>query len=362
MPQHSPSSTRRARASAALACALLTATMLTAGCATVISGEAVAGAKNSQIGPPIDSDTVSLRHDYEESAQDVNDYWTEDRRKNAKPRVTDPGDNGSGTFDAPPDAATGVVIDPTTGPVSPDGPQVPDSSAGELFAATGLAASTQGRLYMSFSDGDGVCSASVVNSASGSVVATAAHCVWDFAADDWGTNMWFVPADADNTAVMPYGAWNAESVIAPQTFLDTAKIDETFGLVGDGWAYDFAFLVMGANDQGQQIQEVTGGQGIAFGVPAEELLVTGYPSAPPFDGLSQRYCATSQWDPGMRGTYTFSCDMTQGASGGGWFTNYDPVSGSGYLVATTSYRGYDFIGAAPLGESALQIFTEIGGL
>ena len=336
--------------------------MLLTACATMIEGEAVAGAKSSQIGPPIDSETVSLRHDYDETAQEVNDYWSEDRRKDAKPRGNDAGEGDADTFDAPPDAATGVVIDPTTGPVSPDGPQVPDSSAGDVFAATGLAASTQGRLYMSFSDGDGVCSASVVASASGSVVATAAHCVWDFATDTWGTNMWFVPADADDTAVMPYGAWNAVSVIAPQEFLDTAEVDDTLGIVGDGWAYDFAFLVMGTNEDGQTIQEVTGGQGIAFGVPAEELLVTGYPTAPPFDGASQRYCAASEWDPGIRGTYSFSCDMTQGASGGGWFTNYDPVTGSGYLVATTSYRGYDYIGAAPLGASALQIFTEIGGV
>lgn len=361
MPSRPPLLHPRTRARVAAVSAVLTLSLVAA-CAAPLEGEAVAGTASSQLGTPIDSETVSLRHDYEESAQEVNDYWTEDRRKKAEPRPTDPGTTGTDTFSVPPDAATGVIIDPTTGPVSPEGPQLPDSSAGDPFVATGLAAATQGRLYMSFSDGDGVCSASVVTSASGSVVATAAHCVWDFAVDDWATNMWFVPADADDTAVAPFGEWHAESVVAPQTFLDTAEVDERGGISGDGWAYDFAFLSMGTNTAGQTIQEVTGGQGIAFGVPAEELVVTGYPSAPPFDGRSQRYCASASWSTGIRATYSLPCDMTEGASGGGWLTNYDPVTGSGYLVATTSYRGLTAIGAAPLGESALEIFTEIGGI
>lgn len=337
---------------------MLTATLLTAGCATMIDGEAVAGAKNSQIGPPIESETVSLRHDYEETAQEVNDYWTEDRRKDADPKDIDPGDID--IFDAPHDPATGVVIDPTTGPVSPVGAQLPDSTAGDLFAATGLAASTQGRLYMSVSDGDSVCSASVVNSASGTIVATAAHCVWDFAADTWATNMWFVPANVDGD-VAPYGAWNAVSVVAPQEFIDTADVGADGMIIGAGWAYDFAFLVMGPNGDGQTIQAVTGGQGIAFGIPTEELVVTGYPTAPPFDGLTQRYCSSSWWDS-SGGTFVIPCDMTPGSSGGGWLTNYDPVSGSGYLVAATSFGSPGIIGSVPLGARALQLFTEIGGV
>lgn len=358
MPSRLPSPRASAR-SASTACALLTVTLLTTGCATTIEGEAVAGVTTSQIRPAIDTDTVTLRHDYETSAQEVNDYWTAERIEDAVPREIDPGEV-SDTFDAPPDSATGVIIDPTTGSVRTDEPQLVDSLNGAPFDATGLTASTQGRLYMATTAGDSVCSASVVNSASGSVIATAAHCVWDFDADTWTSNMWFVPADANNAAVAPYGVWNAVSVVASQKFTDHATVTTEGGLAGSGWAYDFAFLEMGRNAQGQTIQEVTGAQGIAFGMPAEELVVIGYPTAPPFDGTSQRYCSASTWAP-YRGAYSIPCGMTAGSSGGGWLTNYDPVSGSGYLVATTSFRNANRLGAVPLGSVALQIFTEIGG-
>ncbi|MEP7762775.1 hypothetical protein [Sanguibacter sp. 25GB23B1] len=368
----SPSRTRRsavprtspARRSAGRAAGLVLVLALAAGCAAAVDGEPVAGLKNSQIGPPIETDTVSLRHDYDESPQEINDYWTDDRRKDAKPKDTTPSDTDDTVVDTPPDPATGIMVDPTTGPVNPAGPQLPNASAGDVFEATGLAASTLGRLYISFADGDYVCSATVVTSASKSTVATAAHCLWDFAGDtEWGSNVMFVPNDADDSSVAPYGRWAATSAHGPQEFADSASVDENGAISGDGWAYDFAFLTMAPDEtSGQLIQDVTGGQGIAFGVPAEELVVVGYPSADPFDGTSERYCASEDWFTSLRGAYGIECDMTQGASGGAWLTNYDPVTGAGYLVATTSFRGYDDIGGMPLGASALDVFTAAGGL
>lgn len=351
---------RSPRARATVAAGALALLVLT-GCTAPVEGSPVAGAPSSKIGPAIDSDTVSLRHDYDETPQEINDYWTEDRRDGATPKNPLPGDDG--TVDGAPDAATGIVVDPSTGPVDPEGPQLPESYAGDVFTATGLAAATQGRLYISFDDGDYVCSATVVNAASRDVVATAAHCLWDFnGGTGWGSNVMFVPNDADNSKVAPYGYWFAESAHGPQEFADLAVVDDEGRISGDGWSYDFAFLSMAADDEGREIQDVTGGQGIAFGVPAEELVVIGYPSAEPFDGLSQRYCTSDGWFTSLRNSYAISCDMTQGASGGAWLTNYDAAAGAGYLVATTSYRGDVLIGGMPLGERALQIFTEAGGL
>ena len=358
MPRTSTAWRSRAHAAAAL---LVLA--LAAGCAGAVDGEPVAGVKNSQIGPPIESDTVSLRHDYDESSQEVNDYWTDDRRKDAKPKDTTPPDTDDGTVDTPPDAATGITVDPSTGPVNPVGAQLPNSTAGDVFAATGLAESTLGRLYITFADGDYVCSATVVASASKSTVVTAAHCLWDFTGGTgWGTNVSFVPNDSEDSTVAPYGSWTATSAHGPQEFADSASVDASGAISGDGWAYDFAFLTMAPNEDGQLIQDVTGGQGIAFGVPAEEIVVVGYPSADPFDGRSERYCSSEDWFTSLRGAYGIVCDMTQGASGGAWLTNYDPVTGAGYLVATTSFRGRDEIGGMPLGASALDVFTAAGGM
>lgn len=335
------------------------------GCATQIPGEAVAGSLSPQIGPPLKTDTVSLRHDYEDSPQEVNDYWTEDRRRDADTKIVTPDDDPGSTdsdSDARPDAATGVVVDPSTGPVADPAPVAP-ATAGDPFDATGLAASTQGRLYVTIGSDDYVCSATVVNAASQDVVATAAHCLWDFeGGTGWATNVFFVPADEDNGAVAPYGYWAAESAYGPQEFADNASTNSLGMVIGSGWTHDFAFLTMAPDDDGRRIQEVTGGQGIAFGGTVDDVLVTGYPAAAPFDGLDQRYCASDDWFVLQRGAFGIECAMTQGASGGGWLSDYDTVTGAGYLVATTSFRSPTELGAMPLGEDALALFTEAGGL
>ena len=356
-----PRAVRRARPRAATvrACVVLGVAAALAGCASTVQGTAVVGeAPNALV--PIDGDSVSLRVEYERTVDEVNDYWTADRQGDAAPfdPIVPGGDRTAGAGDS----ATGVIVDPTTGPVNPVGPQVAASSAGDQFVASGLAAGTQGRLYMGFSTGDSVCSASVVNSAAGNVVATAAHCVWDMDADVVADYLAFVPADADSGASAPYDIWAVESVVLPEQFAQDANLDPVDRyIVGEGWAYDFAFLVMAPSSSGQEIESVTGGQGIAFGIPAQELVVTGYPTMEPFDGTSQRYCASDDWDP-YDYAYYISCDMTPGSSGGGWFTNYDAASGSGYLVATTSFGSPGTLGAAPLGATALSLFTEVGGL
>lgn len=327
-------------------------------CSTTIEGEPVAGSMPGVLVPP-SSEDAGLRVEYERTPREVNEYWTSERQTDALPFDPITPDEGGGAGIA--DQATGVVVDPTTGPVHPDGAQVPATDAGDPFAATGLAAGTQGRLYMSFPDGDYVCSGTVVNSAGGNVVATAAHCIWDMGADAVADYIVFIPADANDGTVAPHGMWYASGIILPDAFAEGAEETAEGHITGDGWAYDFAFLTMAPNDQGQQIQEVVGGQGIAFGIPAEELVVVGYPSAPPFDGTSQRYCTADEWTP-WDYAYSLPCGMTPGSSGGGWLTNYDPVAGAGYLVATTSFGDGWFLGAAPLGATALNLFTEIGGM
>lgn len=333
---------------------------LLAACTAQIPGEAVAGSLSPQVGPPLKTDTVSLRHDYESSPQEVNDYWTQDRRRDADTKDITADDSDDTTNR--PDAATGVVVEPSTGPVVDPTPVAP-ATAGDPFTPTGLAESTQGRLYVTIGRDDYVCSATVVNAVSQDVVATAAHCLWDFeGGTGWATNVFFVPADEDNGEVAPYGYWAAESAYGPQEFADNATTNSLGMVIGTGWTHDFAFLTMAPDDDGRPIQEVTGGQGIAFGGTVDDVLVTGYPSAPPFTGLDQRFCASDDWFTLQRGAFGIECSMTQGASGGGWLSDYDTETGAGYLVATTSFKTETELGAMPLGEDALALFTEAGGL
>lgn len=362
-PRRRPSGSRPATITPVAVASLVLVAILT-GCATQVPGEAVAGSLSPQIGPPLKTDTVSLRHDYDDSPQEVNDYWTEDRRRDADTKDVTPEDtpDGSDPDAVRPDAATGVVVDPSTGPVTDPTPVAP-ATAGDPFDPTGLAASTQGRLYVTIGADDYVCSATVVNAVSQDIVATAAHCLWDFeGGSGWAANVFFVPADEDNGAVAPYGYWAAESAYGPQEFADNASTNSLGMVIGSGWTHDFAFLTMAPDDDGRRIQEVTGGQGIAFGGTVDDVLVTGYPAAAPFDGLDQRYCASDDWFVLQRGAFGIECAMTQGASGGGWLSDYDAETGAGYLVATTSFRSPTELGAMPLGEDALALFTEAGGL
>lgn len=228
------------------------------------------------------------------------------------------------------------------------------------YDRAGLGAATYGRLYFEVAGSTYVCSATVVNSTSGNVVVTAAHCV--MALDGSGTpatNVVFVPGDAGNGASQPYGIWAATEFLVPQNFIDNARADEKGRVSGTGWTTDFAFLVM-EEKNGQSIQDVTGGQGIAFGVPVQAITQIGYPSAPPFDGSDEYMCASTNWSQSSAGGYSHLCDMTQGSSGGAWNAYYDKGLGAGYVVAVNSTGGNDVSNGSILGRQALELYREAG--
>lgn len=328
-------------------------TLALAGCAASVTGEPVAGDPPAAF-YPIDSDSVSLRVEFEATAEEVNEYWTSERQRDAIP-ITPGVPSDIGVVGG--DRATGVVIDPTDGVPSADRRRVAPTDAGDL--ADAIASPAHGRLYMVFGDLNYVCSATVVNSEGRDVVVTAAHCVWDTDTGAMATYLAFIPADQNHGESRPYGTWAAEYAYVPSQFTEGAFVDPYLGIVGDGWAYDFAFLEMAPDEDGQLIQDVTGGQGIAFGVPVEDLVVIGYPSGEPFDGATQRYCATDQWEPDGY-AYVLDCLMTPGSSGGAWLAGFDPDLRAGYVVAATSYGNDWLSGAAPLGAVALDLYTQAG--
>lgn len=331
------------------------AVLATAGCAAATAGTPVPGQPPAAL-VPVDSESLSLRVEFESTLEEVNEYWTPERQKDAVPRdPVLPEDIGLAGADSP----TGVVVDPTAGPPTTDRASVPSSSAGDR--ADGVTSSPHGRLYMSFEGGDSVCSATVVTAQGRDMVVTAAHCVWDTYEGRMASNVMFIPEDSGNGADRPHGTWVATRVAVPGEFAERASSTADGYIVGDGWAYDFAFLVMAPAEDGTLIQDVTGGQGIAFGIPVSDLVVLGYPSAAPFDGGSQRFCASDTWSARVY-AYSIDCIMTPGASGGGWLTSFDPGSRSGYVVATSSFSDGSSLGAAPLGATALDLYTELGGL
>lgn len=309
---------------------------------------------------------ASLREPFEMSPQETHEYWENPEAFNLEPILnhTDPdGSIGEHGGDTP----TGAFVPPTNGlEIGDDGRGLGDQPEGTAYNPSGIGDGATGRLYMAFSDTEqSVCSGTVVNSETGNIVVTAAHCIWDSSGKRQALNTMFIPADSNNGQNQPYGRWSAVEVIYSEIFAEEAETEPSIS--GEGWIYDVAFLVMEENAEGQSIQEVTGAMGIAFGVPNQSLVSTGYPTMEPYDGFDRYYCSTNSYQLGYFGGYHWPCDMTPGMSGGGVFAYYDGDTDAGYLVAVNSLVYFDEDGnvtdteSSVLGEVALSLYTTAGG-
>lgn len=109
------------------------------------------------------------------------------------------------------------------------------------------------------------CTGSVVHSAKGDVVVTAAHCVYDSSGPE--TTLEFVPQYHDGS--MPYGAWKISAVyVAPQW---SANQDPD---------YDVAFITVHKDRSSASIEDEVGADQLAIGQSYDQLTtVIGYPSA-----------------------------------------------------------------------------------
>jgi V8-like Glu-specific endopeptidase len=177
-----------------------------------------------------------------------------------------------------------------------------------------------------------VCSGTVVESNSHSLVWTAGHCVDDAeSGGGFASNWLFVPGY--RAGDKPYGEWPAKQ-------LQTT----------DGWRtaansrVDFGAVTVTRDADGRGVEDVVGARGIAFGKPRPNSVTAfGYPAEPTlfeplFDGERLYTCdsaITASDNPPGNGPLTMQidCDMSGGSSGGGW------VDADGDVVGLTSY-GY----------------------
>ena len=280
--------------------------------------------------------------------------------------------------------ATSVYVQPTVTVSLSHSRNLADNAGGPAWPGTGLTGRTTGQLIvLTGPTTDNLCSATVIHSAQQNVVVTAAHCLWlppvgkshadggaatvssidegaYFVPDATGvgSGTWGVDEDGVPEVSAPFGVWKVQRVTTNSYWLDHSYRKILPGQktpaereYGDAGAADVAFLTIAPNAQGQQIEQVTGGQGALFTDTSEKtgvditppLLQLGYPAQPPFDGNSQRYCATrtTQMSRAVSGGDTYlsrnpSCTMNQGSSGGAWFTGFDNVAGAGYVYAVES--------------------------
>jgi len=164
------------------------------------------------------------------------------------------------------------------------------------------------------------CTASVVNSPSGDVIATAAHCLSGDAKD-----LEFVPMYHDGQA--PYGAWSVTGAYISQRWL----------LHQDPQA-DFAFLTVKPRDVGgteRTLQSVVGGDPLVVGRQLPQwTVVVGYPAG---TGGGPVICLNQA--VARRGYPSFRCGgFVDGTSGGPWLADYDSATGRGDLYGVTGGR------------------------
>lgn len=243
--------------------------------------------------------------------------------------------------------ATAGAADPATVVPAAAGPSLPVVTAP---GGTPVARPATGALFDGPAEdpGDHFCSASVVGSATGDLVVTAAHCVSDGDGTPARTGMSFAPG-YDGTA--PFGYWTVTAAAVPPGWLDSGDPDS-----------DVAFLTVSRPDA-PPIQQVTGAYRLAFGTSGtggEDTPVTavGYN-----DGDADATTVTGtagtldedQWQLDQPG-------LDQGSSGGPWLTGPDE---SEILAVTGGYQqggdSPDVSYGADLGPAAESVYRAAGG-
>jgi V8-like Glu-specific endopeptidase len=269
---------------------------------------------------------ASLRQagDSQRTVADVSAYWTPARMEKAKPLGV------LSVEGAPPQASTRDASGP-----APTAGSTASFTSFELTDTLSFPNRVHGKVFFTRPGvGNFVCSGTVVDAGNRSTVITAGHCVHEGGA--WATNFAFAPGyrNVNGTGNAPYGVWPASDESAPQPWVNSENLK-----------YDVGAAVIARNGTGQTLENVVGARGIAFNQPIPQHVRSyGYPAQPtsshPFDGTRLWACdstATVADNPSTASgpnTMGIGCDMTGGASGGGWVA--DPSSGP--LNGVNSYK------------------------
>jgi hypothetical protein len=248
-----------------------------------------------------------------ESAAEASSFWTPQRMRSARPvEVAGPGAGGEAAA-----SGTSTSTPPVVAPHS-DFVEVPDPAD--------PVSRVNGAIFFEIEGELGRCSGTAVDSPNRSVVFTAGHCVHELGGkhSDWYRGHWtFVPAY--RFGQRPFGVFPAK------------WLDATTRWVKEGNEnFDVAAAVLGRNEKGQTLGAAVGGDRIAFNLPPRQIFdVHGYPVGRPFDGETQRICSGASYlghdpesflAPGPL-TLAVPCQVTGGASGGGWTIHGDVLNG-----------------------------------
>jgi hypothetical protein len=175
------------------------------------------------------------------------------------------------------------------------------------------------------------CSATAVTSKTRRLVVSAGHCIFDAREGGFANNWMFIPAKDGGSE--PFGRWTASRLATTRQW---ARSTRDGNIANDDVRFDVGFATM-RKRHGRRLQNVVGARGIAFNRDPGHFDAFGYPAEGGFSGTEPYVCSSrnlgSDSGPPPRPT-RIDCDMTGGASGGGW------VIGGGRVNSVTSY-GYE---------------------
>jgi hypothetical protein len=166
------------------------------------------------------------------------------------------------------------------------------------------------------------CSGTLVRSQNRSTAITAGHCVKP--GRRFASRITFVPGYDRGGA--PFGRWPAKFIGTTRQFASNQDL-----------RYDIGALVLFRNGAGRPVNEVSRPVDPAFNRKRSQLFrALGYPADEPFNGRRQRDC-DSRFLGADRGLpqprpNRIACNMTAGASGGGWL-----IRSTERLNSLTSY-------------------------
>jgi V8-like Glu-specific endopeptidase len=238
----------------------------------------------------------------------ASEFWTPERLARAKPLDSDSVELG--------DAGDSPLAKPMPAPVvsTPVDPK-------------GYPNRVHGKIFMQFPNaqpGFYSCSGTIVTSGSGSLVNTAAHCVFDFHSKSLATGMVFIPGYGAGS--IPYSVWPVTNFVINKRWVQRQN------------SYDIDSAMLRVAPVFGVIQNL-GSRGIGFNQPRRQRIQEyGYPAEgkPTYDGNSLIRCDSGYINElrgygGPRGM-GIHCDAGGGTSGGGW------VAQRSFLVSNSSHN------------------------
>jgi V8-like Glu-specific endopeptidase len=253
------------------------------------------------------------------------------RRALKRPGLSRPGVLAAAVIGA---VAAGVALSPATGRATSERAEIASfgvtSTVGALFTLT-----ANGQL------GTHYCTGSVVDSPSGDLVVTAAHCVNQSSVG----RVAFVPDYAAGKG--PFGVWIVRQVIEDKKWSSSEDPDD-----------DYAFLVVSQPGSKTAIEELTGGEVIGVNEPAgRKVEVAGYP-----DGRGELIsCENTALDYSPT-QLRFNCGgFTDGTSGSPLLAD-GTLAGSGAAVVIGVIGGYEKGGATASVSYAARFSADLAAL